>query len=156
MKRLSDEAFVGMQKGSYDKIIAIRIEDGDFYFLGWMEDAENYAIQIPVNSYSCMLDRDAVVGCGDIISAIESCDGYNNILYDWEMDSSGNVLHGANEKYLNAYDCFLSYVNCYEKDGLSDPDDHDIFCLNADEFNNIIDALRNGDYIFVLDDQIAE
>ena len=47
MKRISDELFVTGENRTYslDDVIAIRIQDGEFYFLGWMENAECYSIQ---------------------------------------------------------------------------------------------------------------
>ena len=45
MKRISDELFVTGENRTYslDDVIAIRIQDGEFYFLGWMENAERYS-----------------------------------------------------------------------------------------------------------------
>lgn len=47
MKRIIDELFVTEENRGYslDDIIAIRIQNGEFYFLGWMENAERYSIQ---------------------------------------------------------------------------------------------------------------
>lgn len=44
MNRISDELFVTGENRTYslDDVIAIRIQDGEFYFLGWMENAERY------------------------------------------------------------------------------------------------------------------
>lgn len=49
MKRIIDELFVTEENRGYslDDIIAIRIQNGEFYFLGWMENAERYSILVP-------------------------------------------------------------------------------------------------------------
>ena len=41
MIRLSDALFISSEPDC-DSVIAIRIKNGEYYFLGWMEDAENY------------------------------------------------------------------------------------------------------------------
>ena len=48
MQRLSDDTFKFM-KYNTDNIIGIRIKDGEFYFLAWMENAEHYRIQQAMN-----------------------------------------------------------------------------------------------------------
>ena len=39
MIRLSDAVFISSEPDC-DSVIAIRIKNGEYYFLGWMEDAE--------------------------------------------------------------------------------------------------------------------
>ena len=67
-----------------------------------------------------------------------SCDGYNDA-----------YLLAKSE---NPYSDFLSNIKCYERNAMSDADDHDIFSLTMDEIYSISDALRDGDYVFVIDD----
>lgn len=63
MKRLNDESFINMSKTERnftpDDVIAIRVIDGEFYFVGWMEDADSYAIQIAADPMKCKLERGA-------------------------------------------------------------------------------------------------
>lgn len=139
MKRYSDEKFINSRHDK-DKVIALRVKNGEFYFIGWMEDAENYAMQIAKNVDSCELCRDTVVGMGDIYVAITNCEGYNNVY---------NISQSDSKDYINEYEMFLSFVKPYERNGVSDGD-HDIFILSKDEFSSISDALRDGDYVFML------
>ena len=46
---------------------------------------------------------------------------------------------------------FLSYVRSYERNGIRDKDDHDIFCVTESELYALADALRDGDYVFVIE-----
>lgn len=45
----------------------------------------------------------------------------------------------------------LSCINPYQRNGKSDPDDHNIFLMTQKEFGDCIDALRDGDYVFVIE-----
>ena len=54
MIRIGDGNFI--QNEPYmDTVVAIRIEKGEYYFLGWMEEAENYNIQIAKHPENCLL-----------------------------------------------------------------------------------------------------
>ena len=72
---ICDETFIN-SGFDYDDIVAIRIENGEFYFLGWMEDAEHYKIQMMTDYTFGKLMRDSV-SCGSLYSAITECDGYD-------------------------------------------------------------------------------
>ena len=78
---------------------------------------------------------------------------------DWKkgsvcVDDDGNVIQEQEQTYKNVYERFLSFVRNYERNGVSDADDHDIFCMTTEEFQGIADALRDGDYIFVMEDGV--
>ena len=153
MNRICDETFIN-SGFDYDDIVAIRIENGEFYFLGWMEDAEHYKIQMMTDYTFGKLIRDSV-SCGSLYSAITECDGYDqHVFYAWIVDDDGNVIQEQEQAYKNVYERFLSFVRNYERNGVSDSDDHDIFCMTTEEFQGIADALRDGDYIFVMEDGI--
>lgn len=49
----------------------------------------------------------------------------------------------------------ISFVRNYERNGVSDADGHDIFCMTTEEFHGIANALRDGDYVFVIEDGIS-
>lgn len=151
MKRISDELFVTDENREYalDNVIAVRIQNGDFYFLGWMESAECYSIQWAKSDSK--IERDLLIACDDIYDAITSCKWYNNVENDWLMDEKGSLLNEENLKYQNAYEKFLSNINSYQRNGKSDPNDHDIFLMTQREFGDCIDALRDGDYVFVIE-----
>lgn len=160
MKRLNDESFINMSKTERnftpDDVIAIRVIDGEFYFVGWMEDADSYAIQIAADPMKCKLERGAVIGCGDILGAIEGCGCYNRLSFDWLMDEKGNVLCDKDTFFKNEYECFLSYVRAYERNGFGISNDHDIFILSSEELASFIDTLRDGDYVFILKDETSD
>lgn len=151
MERLSDGTFKEW-KPRRDSVVAVRVKDGEFYWIGWMEDAENYAIQIANNIDNCMLDRNMLVeGYAGLYDAIIKCAGYNDVTYYWEKNSDGELINKSELEYDSEYDRFLSFVRCYERNGKSDEDDHDIFWLTSQEIVDIHDALRDGDYVFVVD-----
>ena len=77
MKRISDELFVTGENRTYslDDVIAIRIQDGEFYFLGWMENAEHYSIQWAKSNSK--IERDLLIASDDVYDAITSCKDYN-------------------------------------------------------------------------------
>lgn len=75
MNRICDETFIN-SGFDYDDIVAIRIENGEFYFLGWMEDADHYKIQMMTDYTFGKLMRDSI-SCGSLYSAITECDGYD-------------------------------------------------------------------------------
>lgn len=151
MKRISDELFVTGENRTYslDDVIAIRIQDGEFYFLGWMENAERYSIQWAKSNSK--IERDLLIASDDIYDAITSCKDYNKVENDWLMDDKGNLINKDDHEYRNPYEKFLSCINPYQRNGKSDPDDHNIFLMTQKEFGDCIDALRDGDYVFVIE-----
>lgn len=148
MKRISDECFV-KTKPNKDNVIAIKICNGEMLFIGWMENAESYSIQLALNRENCRLDILDVIGEGDLNGsvnelrkkslyvAITTSDGYNNLTVIDNEDGSSD----------KSYETFLSFINknCSEED-------HDIFELTEKELIDICDVLINGEYIFVVDD----
>ena len=150
MKRLSDKKFIEM-KPDMDKVVAIRIKNGDFYFIGWMEEAEQYSIQIADDINKCMLDRSELIVNGNVYEAITHCNGYDNLRYVWEKDSTGNLINTDDRKYDNAYQRFLSFVKCYERNGVASENDHDILLISEDEISNVSDLLRDGDYVWIVE-----
>lgn len=138
MKRISDEKFIETQPDK-DRVIALKVEKGEFYFVGWMENAPNYDMQIAMDALRCKLDREYLIGGGDLFETIQSCDGYNNMY----------VSRSIRER--DAYRKFLSYIKCYERSGQENTDDHDIFQVTTDEIIDLIDALRDGEYIFIIE-----
>ena len=132
-------------------MVAIRIKNGDFYFIGWMEEAEQYSIQIADDINECMLDRSELIVNGNVYEAITHCNGYDNLRYVWEKDSTGNLINTDDRKYDNAYQRFLSFVKCYERNGVASENDHDILLISEDEISNFSDLLRDGDYVWIVD-----
>lgn len=77
MIRLSDALFISSEP-DYDTVIAIRIKNGEYYFLGWMENAEGYKYVIAKHPEENLLDRDCFSDANSLYCNIISCDGYND------------------------------------------------------------------------------
>ena len=134
MLRMSDDYFV-VKEPKKDSVIAVRIKNGEFYFLGWMEDAETYDMQIALHPEKNQLDEDCFCDKRCLYNAVTSCPGYNEMIL---------------VKDESPYRKFLSYMENYEKNHKRDEDDHDIFYLTEKELYMIYDSLRDGDYVFVI------
>ena len=151
MRRISDDMFREMEY-DLDKIVGIRVKDGEFYFLAWMENAPHYKIQKAMSENGYLLDRAGIMFDGNLYDAITTCDGYNNMYLLYNTDDEGDVTDEAAAQFEDAYDMFLSLIKCYERNGSSDVDDHDIIMLSKDELSSFCDILRDGDYIFIVED----
>lgn len=135
MRRMSDGTFIAEQP-DMDDIYAIRIENGKYYFLGWMENAETYNIQIANHPKNCLLDELCFWNKSCLYDSITGCNGYNDV----------SLI-----KSKNPYKDFLSYLKSFERNGSSEEDDHEIFLVSEEELLMISDALRDGDYVFVIE-----
>ena len=116
-----------------------------------MEEAEQYSIQIADDINECMLDRSELIVNGNVYEAITHCNGYDNLRYVWEKDSTGNLINTDDRKYDNAYQRFLSFVKCYERNGVASENDHDILLISEDEISNFSDLLRDGDCVWIVE-----
>lgn len=151
MKRISDGNFIAQQYDA-DKVVGIRVKNGEFYFLAWMENAPHYKIQQATNPNGYLLDRCRLMFDGDIYNCIIETEGYNNMYLLYETDDEGKLLHAEDKVFANAHEKFLTLINCYERNGTSDPYDHDILILTKDELGHFCDLLRDGDYILIVED----
>jgi hypothetical protein len=150
MKRVSDERFVETAYNE-DKIVAIRVKNGDFYFLAWMENAENYKIQKAKSDDGYLMTRDLVVD-GDIYREITNTKEYDDMVLLHQTDDEGCLINEDESKYANVHEEFLQLVRCYERNGVHDESDHDIFMLTKNELSSICDSLRDGDYVLIVTD----
>lgn len=151
MQRISDETFVKMEY-DMDKIVAIRVKDGEFYFLAWMENAPHYKIQQAMNTDGYLMDRSGLIFDGNIFDCVQATDDYNHMNLLYCMDDNGNLGNEDDEQYKNAHEKFLTLVNCYERNGMSDEDDHDILILTKEELSSFCDILRDGDYVLIVEE----
>ena len=151
MQRISDELFV-KQEYDPDKIVAVRVKDGEFYFLAWMENAPHYKIQQAQSSDGYLMDRTGLVVDGDIFETVQATKEYNNMYLLYCTNDDGEFENEDDAQYQNAHEMFLTLVNCYERNGVSDVDDHDIIMLSKEELSMICDMLRDGDYVFIIED----
>lgn len=134
MRRMSDGTFIGEQP-DMDNVYAIRIKNGEFYIIGWMESVMNCTMEIVKKPEDSLLDRD----CFSDIDSLNT-----------SIATSVNNKQVETINSTNPYQEFLSHVRNYERNGIRDEDDHDIFVLAEEELYAIIDALRDGDYVFVI------
>lgn len=151
MNRISDEKFIDMAYDE-DKIVGIRVKDGEFYFLAWMEDAPHYKIQQAMNTDGYLMDRTGLIVDGDIFSSVQATKEYDSMWLLYRMDDEGNLEDEDDKQYKNAHEKFLTLINCYERNGVSDESDHDILMLSKDELSSICDMLRDGDYVLIVTD----
>ena len=114
-----------------DNLVAVRIENGDFNLIGVRRDKKDYISNEPVS-----LERD------DLMMYPE--EGYTKVFLEGFDSLKNNISDASKNKLLNS-------VKDYERNGKSDSDDKDIFEVEQFELADIIDALRDGDYIFVID-----
>lgn len=146
MNRLSDELFVKEQPNP-DIVTGIRIKNGDFFLLAYMEDAEHYRIKQAKTPGGYEIFRPGIVGDGEL----DCSPADNNMYVLYETDDNGNPINPEEAKYENAYAYFLTLINPYERNGVTDGD-HDIFELSKDELSSICDALRDGDYVLIINE----
>lgn len=151
MRRISDETFVSANL-DMDKIVAIRVKDGEFYFLAWMENAPHYKIQQAQSSGGYLLDRTGLIFDGDVFASVQAVKDYNHMYLLYCTDDDGNLEDEDDAQYKNAYEKFLTLVNCYERNGIAAENDHDILILSKEELGSFCDLLRDGDYILVIED----
>lgn len=154
MIRLNDEKFLET-KPNPDSVIGIRIKDGDIYFLAWMEDAPHYRIQQAADSDGYLLDRSKLTIDGDIYSCITETSQYNFMHLLYELDNDGNLINEDDKEYECEYEMFLSLINPYERNGEVHEGDHDILSLTQQELCAIVDMLRDGDYVLVIEDMYS-
>lgn len=127
MQRISKKHFT---MWGYEAI-AIRIKDGEFYFLGW-DDNETNAVYTSRNSNGIKLDKTQVCTTS-LVDAIVNSDGYNSSL--------SLVLHDEED-----FDIIL-VVNPNSKD----KDDYNIFIFTDKEWNDICGSLADGDYLIIIE-----
>lgn len=135
MRRMSDGTFIAEQP-DMDGIYAIRIKNGEFYIVGWMDVAAIYNMQIVTNPEDCLLDLDCFSDINSLNLSIATA----------IIDKKTDTINSS-----SPYQEFLSHVRSYASGGSSDEDDHDIFIFAEKELYAIADALRDGDYVFVIE-----
>lgn len=113
MIRLSDSLFISTEP-DYDTVIAIRIKNGEYYFR-WMENADSYKYVMAKHPEENLLDRDCFSDANSLYHNIISCD--DTTMHICQLRLKIHIL------------IFLSNIKCYERNAMSDADDHDIFSL---------------------------
>ncbi len=135
MKRISAEVF---RNTKFDEnVTAIRIEDGEIYFLAWFEDTENYNMVLA--NKPILLDR-SICMLNSMVEAVCWSEG-------WQRAMSTKVIATFDRESE-----ILEYINPYIRNGKSNEDDYEIFIMSLSEWQNILDSLRDGDYIIILNE----
>ena len=148
MERISDEIFI-KNRYDYDKIIALKICDGDFYLIGYMEDADQYKIKKPKYPSAYLLDKDILMINEAPKEAIENNPEYNRMECLYILNDN-EVTVKMEDSTITPYEKFLSLV---ENHG-NDSNDHDIFITDSHELAQIIDSLKDGGYVFIFNDLV--
>ena len=145
MKRIDDLTFINNINDAIceNRIFALRIKKGNPYFLGLMECSAKIAYSFVVNLEDCLLQKESVL-CGTLQDSIDH-------VLDHEIFES-ELQRKFRDSLSNAAEAFLKRIECHKRKGEIDSEDHDIFMVSDTEFNNIVDALCDGDYIFVIKD----
>lgn len=124
-------------KPYYNNIIALRVQDEKVYFVGWMEDAENYKISWMNKGNE--LDLSSLLLNYNLYKEITELPGYNTMEYGWKTDDDGNVI--SEEESEDEYQAFIDLLN----------DGYKIFDIGKYEICDIIDSLKDGDYVFIIE-----
>lgn len=152
MKRISSEKFI---KNNYENnVYALRVRNGEYFILAGVEENNNDgAAPVRVAVYrEWPLRQDLLLSgsysvnnpLGDALADEIECHA-GGITYDYETEDD---IH----QYKTVNQCILSYIRPYTREETSNPDDYDIFEVSGEEFSDIADVLKDGDYIIVITD----
>lgn len=137
------------EKPNQDRVVAVRIKDGEFYFLAWMENAEHYRIQAAQKSNGYLMDKGFLFRTGDIYEAVQSTEEYNSMDVLYQIDDCGNAME---TEFTDEYDRFLALFAFGKFAQSRTIDLLDIISISSNEFHNFGETFRDGDYIFIVDD----
>ena len=105
---------------------------------------EGYRIFAPYKG-EIELQRDQLIINGDL-NVCEAEDYERTpMIHDYETEEICN-------EYNSVYELMLEYIKPYERNGKTDPGDYDIFIMTREELCDFCDALRDGDYIIILEE----
>lgn len=146
MKRISKEKFIDNTWSG--TVTGIRIQNGEFY---WLCDIEEWPDAPDYNKEGLRvfapykepigLDRHMVFeGCLDVTET----DAYEGSRMTYYYETEEECAE------CNVYESMLSLITPYERNGESEPDDYDIFVVTKEEFIDLCDALRDGDYVIII------
>ena len=154
MKRITDKEFLETTP-DMDSIVAIRVENGKFYFHAWMsqyigllDGHTECNIQYAYNPFTCNIAREDLIR-NDIFEAIRYSDWmkFSNERGDVHYVEDAKREDGSR---MNSYETLLSLVQNRTGDKGAICAGHNILELTNDEIDSIYGMLRNGDYVFVV------
>lgn len=163
MQRLSYQTF--SQKDWGEDVCALRIQKGKLYTLAFTEkwenahehlpeaDIEYYHILAARNTDGLLLCKDNVMLCtlSDAIMMSPDYERPMSLVYHYEADESGLE---ERKKYQSVYECLTQFVRPYIRESnTADENDYEIFVMTTEEFQNICDSLRDGDYIIIIKEE---
>lgn len=155
MKKLTMEQFLA-EKPDPDSVVAVRIKNGEWYFLAWMEDAEHYRIQAAQDINGYLMIKEILSETGDVYEAVQNTAEYNFMDVLYNLDDDGNVTSEKDKNFNDEYDRFLSLFTfgrfvC----GRAKCADLQILKISQKEIRENGDLLRDGDYIFITKREIS-
>lgn len=127
MKRLDTYTFINGDINK-DKIVALEINNGHIYFIGWMEDAESYSIQWAGDENEIYANILRLTK--DLYHVITHSPGYDDFTYD--------------ETTENEYKYFLECLN-------ENIQNIPILKLKTSELIALYDVLKDGIYVLVME-----
>lgn len=134
MKRLSTEKLLE-QTLEHENIAAIRIKDEEIYFIGWLENAENYNVVIARKPIELRID---ILMTSNIYAAVTASENWHTPMSTELIKTDAPIVELLKHTY--SHESNKTYP---------DAEDHDVFVLTEEEMNDTIDALKNGDYILI-------
>lgn len=135
MQRKGKEWFLN-KKPNPDNVIGVSVHDNKWYFLGWMEDAENYRMQLPKSEIGLLIDKNLVKKEG-IVSAINQIDAYNSLVYGYLLDNPDGFKKCNKDEYEAFY-------------GVIRPN----YIYLISDYESLCDEkLEDGSYIFIKKDE---
>ena len=156
MRKMTKKRFLA-EKPDPDSVIAVRIKDGEWYFLAWMEDAEHYRIQAAQDINGYLMIKEILSETGDVYEAVQNTAEYNFMDVLYNLDDDGNVTSEKDKNFNDEYDRFLSLFTfgrfvC----GRAKCAELQILEISQKEILENGDLLRDGDYIFIMKREISE
>lgn len=127
MKRLDTYTFINGDINK-DKIVALEINNGHIYFIGWMEDAESYSMQWAGDGNE--IDINALRLTEDLYHVITHSPGYDDFTYD---ETTGNEY----EYFLECIDANIQNIP--------------ILKLKTSGLIALYDVLKDGIYVLVME-----
>lgn len=155
MEKLTMGQFLA-KKPNPDSVVAVRIKNGEWYFLAWMEDAEHYRIQAARDIDGYLMIKEILSETGDVYEAVQNTAEYNFMDVLYNLDDDGNVIGEEDKDFDDEYDRFLSLFTfgrfaC----GKAKCTDLQILEISQKEIRGNGDLLRDGDYIFIMEREIS-
>lgn len=158
MEKLTMGQFLA-KKPNPDSVVAVRIKNGEWYFLAWMEDAEHYRIQAARDIDGYLMIKEILSETGDVYEAVQNTAEYNFMDVLYNLDDNGNVISENDRDFDDEYDRFLSLFtfgrfacsfNCEKRKNLQ------IIEISQKEIRENGDLLRDRDYIFIMEKNISK